>query len=111
MGTIDRKAAIAAYKERKTPAGIFAVRCKATGQVWVGRSRHLDTQQNGLWFALRLGSSMNRSLQAAWNACGEAAFAFEELERLPDEILPYVLQATLKERLAHWRAELGADLI
>ncbi|WP_414471320.1 GIY-YIG nuclease family protein [Microvirga sp. M2] len=111
MDTIDRKAAIAAYKERKTPAGIFAVRCSATGQVWVGRSRHLDTQQNGLWFTLRLGSGMNRSLQAAWNACGEAAFTFEELERLPEETLAYVLQATLKERLVHWKAELDAALI
>ena len=111
MGIIDRKAAIAAYKERKTPFGIFAVRCSATGQVWVGRSRHLDTQQNGLWFSLRLGSGMNRDLQAAWNAYGQAAFTFEELERLSDETLPYVRQAKLKERLAFWKVECGAALI
>jgi hypothetical protein len=111
MGIIDRKAAIAAYKERKVPFGIFAVRCSTTGQVWVGRSQHLDTQQNGLWFALKHGSGMNRDLQAAWNACGEAAFTFEELERLPDETLPYVRQAKLKDRLAHWKAELDAALI
>ncbi len=110
MGIIDRKAAIAAYKERKTPSGIFAVRCSATGQVWVGRSQHLDTQQNGLWFSLRLGSGMNRDLQAAWNAYGEAAFIFEELERLPDETLSYVRQAKLKERLAYWKAKLDAAL-
>jgi hypothetical protein len=111
MGIIDRKAAIAAYKERKTPFGIFAVRCSATGRVWVGRSQHLDTQQNGLWFSLRLGSGMNRDLQAAWKAHGEAAFTFEELERLSDETLPYVRQAKLKERLAFWKAELDAALV
>ena len=95
MGIVDRKSAIAAYKERKTPSGIFAVRCAATGQVWVGRSHHLDTHQNGLWIMLRIRSSLNRDLQAAWNACGEAAFIFEELERLPDETLSYVRQGAL----------------
>lgn len=33
----DRKAAIAAYKERKVIGGVYAVRCAATGEVWVGR--------------------------------------------------------------------------
>jgi hypothetical protein len=31
-----------------------------------------------------------------------------EVERLPDEALPYLRHAMLKERLAHWRAELAA---
>ena len=111
MAIVDRKAAIAAYKERKIPVGLFAVRCSTTDQVWVGRSRHLDTQQNGLWFSLRHGSGLNRDLQAAWDAHGEAAFAFEELERLPDETLPYGRQAKLKERLAFWKAALDATSI
>ncbi len=105
---IDRKAAIVAYKERTTPAGIYAVRCAATGQVWAGASRHLDTHRNGLWFALRMGSSPNRALQAAWTAHGEAAFAFEVVEQLPPETAPYLLQAELKERLAACRARLDA---
>jgi hypothetical protein len=111
MTTIDKKAAVAAYKERKTPFGIYTVRCSATGQAWVGRSQHLDTQQNGLWFALRHRSGRNRDLQAAWDAHGEATFTFAEVERLADETLPYLRQAMLKERLAYWRAELGAALL
>jgi hypothetical protein len=110
MKTIDRKAAVAAYKERKTPAGIFAIRCLSTGQVWVGQSQHLDTQQNGIWFTLKHGSSTNRELQAAWNKFGEAAFTFEALERLPDETLSYVRQSILKERLLAWRNSLNAAL-
>ena len=31
----DRKAAISAYKKREAAAGIYAVRCKASGEVWV----------------------------------------------------------------------------
>lgn len=60
MDKSARRAAVAAYKERKPEWGVFAVRCLATGQAWVGESRHLDTQQNGLWFALRHGSSPYR---------------------------------------------------
>ncbi|KAA2235794.1 GIY-YIG nuclease family protein [Salinarimonas soli] len=109
MAGIDRKAAIAAYKERKTAAGIFAVR-SPTGQVWVGRSQHVDTHRNGLWFALRLGTYPNPGLQAAWNE-GDGAFTFEVLERLDDETQPYLRQALLKERLAGWRDDLGAALV
>src|SRR5688500_7451243 len=43
------------YKERKVPAGIFSLRCAATGETWVGAARNLD-QKNGLMFSLRLGS-------------------------------------------------------
>ena len=35
----DRKAAIAAYKERKTIAGVFVVRCAASGEAWVGQDK------------------------------------------------------------------------
>ena len=35
-------------------------------------------------------------------------FTFEEMERLDEEELSYVRDRGLKERLAHWRAVLGA---
>ena len=108
----DRKRQLARdYKERKVSPGIYAIRCAATGEVWVAPSRNLDAQQNGIWFTLRLGTHLNRALQAVWNAQGEAALAFEIIERIEDEDLtPYLLDALLKERIAHWRAELGAGL-
>jgi len=37
-----RKAAVAAYRERKAKAGIYAVVCHATGQRWIGRAADLD---------------------------------------------------------------------
>ena len=75
MNSEDRKAAITAYKERKNVAGIYAVRCAASGQVWVGQTPNLDTIQNRIWFALRLGSNSNRDLQSAWSAHGGDNFA------------------------------------
>lgn len=74
--TVDRKAAIAAYKERKTIAGIYVVRCAASGEAWVGQAPNLATIQNRIWCSLRQGNHMCRSLQAAWTMHGEAGLAF-----------------------------------
>lgn len=108
MSTTDRKAAIAAYKERKTRAGIYAVRCAPAKAVWIGESRHIDTHRNGLWFALKHGSYPNPALQAAWRTHGEAAFTFEAIEILDDGLTPYLQGKMLKERRDHWRAALQA---
>ena len=106
----DRKTAIAAYKERKTIAGIYVIRCALTGEAWVGQAPNLETIQNRTWFTLRQGSHSCRSLQAAWNAHGEAGLTFGECERL-EEDSAYVRNALLKERVTHWRAELKAEAI
>ena len=95
------------YRERKRSEGIFAVRCAATGEAWVAASRHLDTQQNGIWFTLRQGSHLNKALQSAWNAHGETAFAYDVLEEVTDDN-PLLIASLLKEREQLWRAELGA---
>ncbi|MCR4522059.1 MULTISPECIES: GIY-YIG nuclease family protein [Bosea] len=111
MQTADRKAATAAYKERKSVAGIFAFHCEVAGLAWVGRAPDLATIENRLRFTLRHGSHRQRLMQAAWNAHGPEAFRFEALERLEDEDISYVLDRVLKERLAHWQAKLGAEAL
>lgn len=111
MKTDDRKAAIAAYKKRKSIAGIFAVRCAASGEAWVGRALDLDTIQNRIWFALRQGNHSNRELQGAWSAHGEAGLSFETLERLKEDELPYVRDTLMRERLSHWCAALNGATI
>ena len=107
----DKKAAIAAYKERKPAFGVFAVICSATGEAWVGASRHVDTQQNGLWFILRQGSGRHASLQAAWLRYGEAEFRFEELDRLREDYPEIGRMDELKRRQALWRERLRAESI
>jgi hypothetical protein len=111
MKTEDKKTAIAAYKERKTEAGIYAIRCAASGQAWVGQTPNLDTIRNRIWFSLRMGSHPNRELQAAWSAHGESDFSFEVLERLDDEELAYVRNTLLKEREMHWRSKLNGLVV
>jgi hypothetical protein len=111
MDRSERRAAIAAYKERKPVWGVFAIICRATGEAWVGKSRHLDTQQNGLWFALKLGSSPFPRLQKAWVLHGEAEFRFEVLERLREDFSPAGAADELKRRQALWRARLHAEAL
>ena len=109
--TIDRKSAIAAYKERKAAAGIYVVRCVASGEVWVGQTADLAKIQNRVWFTLRQDGHPCRSLQAAWNAHGEAGLTLSECERLDDEETGYVKNALLRKRQLHWLAELRAEAI
>jgi hypothetical protein len=104
-----RKAAIAAYKEIKTPAGVFAVRCAVDDQVWVMESRHLNTHQTSLWFSLRMGSYPDRTLQGAWKTHGEAAFSFDELERLPEDIAPSMVRTELKILSQAWKDRLAVQ--
>lgn len=109
--TSARKAAIAAYKERKSVAGIFVIRCTATAETWVGQTPDLEKIQNRIWFTLRQGSHSCRSLQAAWTAHGPDSLALEECERLEQEEVHYIRDALLKERVLHWRSQLNAEAV
>ena len=109
--TVDRKAALAAYKERRVPSGIFAVRCAASGQLWLGRAADLASIRNRLWFALGLGNFHRPAMQAAWNEHGESCFSFEVVERLDTESGEPVDDIDLKRSLAHWRDAMGADAV
>lgn len=104
----DRKAAISAYKERKVEAGIYSIRCAASGETWVGRAPDLSTIQNRIWFTLRQGINSHGSLQQGWNAHGPDAFTFEILEQLEDEDSAYIRDRALNDRLMHWTETLGA---
>ena len=104
-----RKALMRDYRDRKVEAGIYAVRCTATHQVWVGATPDLSTRRNGLWFTLTHGTHSDKALQAAWSAHGEANFAFEPLEAIDDEALgPLGRASLLKDRRSAWMVALDA---
>lgn len=111
MPPLDKRALSAAYKERKSVAGVYALRCAASAEAWVGRALDIDKVWNRLQFSLVGRASPHRDLQAAWNAHGASAFSFEVLERLEEEALTFARDAKLKERLDHWREKLDASAI
>ena len=105
---MDKREARKEFKLRTTPKGIFAVRCLASGDVWVSATDHLDSARNGVWFQLRNGLHQNKTLQAVWNAHGEGGFEFEVLETLPEDVSSVALGDLLRERQKHWQAKLHA---
>ncbi len=111
MRPSEKKAAIAAYKERKVVGGIYAVRCLPSGRRWIGWAANLATIQNRVWFGLRMGTSPHRTLQSAWNAHGAESFVLEEVERLDDEALTFVRDRVAKERHTYWCATFQAEAI
>ncbi len=109
MDRESRRAVVAAYKERESASGVYAVLCTATGETWVGCSNHVDTRRNGLWFELRLGTSRHDCLQAAWREHGEGEFRFEELDRLRPDFPKLSRTDELHKRAALWRERLAAS--
>lgn len=96
--TAERKTAIRKFKERKPRVGVFAVRCTAAAQTWVGSPRNLDATKNRFWFCLCSGVHPDKSLQCEWNTCGEQAFQYETLEELEDDLSPLAITDLLKEK-------------
>lgn len=111
MSTTDRRRMIRDYKEQTPQVGVFALRCPASGETWVGTSKNLGQQPNGIAFSLKMGASgrLNRDLMAAAAAHGPDAVAFEVLEVIDAEKLgTYGVDSQLKDRLAHWLQALSA---
>ena len=106
-----RKAAVEAYKRQPVIAGVFAVICTATGEAWVGKSRRIDAEQNGLWFSLRMGSSPFKALQAVWSAHSPEDFRFEILDLLPEDISTAACKDELARRAKLWIARLQAHAL
>ena len=103
-----RKDAVREFKERKVALGVFAVRCTATGRVWVDTTRNLGAAKNACWFCLRTGSHRDKSLQEEWNAHGEEKFQYEILETLDEDLHPLAVADLLKAARSRWMAQLGA---
>jgi hypothetical protein len=100
------------YAERERSRGVYAVRCAASGEVWVSSSHNLDTQKNSVWFTLRMGGHPNKAVQAAWNAHGEGAFSYDRVEEVSvDSLTPMGLRDLLKVRERHWREALRAGVL
>jgi len=106
---MDRKQAIADWKNRKPPRGAYSVRFGSGGAVWVDSTPDLDAARNRLLGALRIGAHINPYLQAAWNEHGETAFRYEVLEKLDDDLSPMAWRDLLKEKKKLWMAKLKAD--
>jgi hypothetical protein len=106
-----RKAALAAFRERKLRVGIYAIRCLASNERWVGRSADLEAIKKRILFTLTHRSNPHRSLQEAWNSFGAANIVFEEIEVLAEDLSEMAQELWLKKKLQEWVAGLQAKRI
>lgn len=106
----SRKAAIRAYKEQKPARGVFAVRCSATGHVWVDSAMDLRAAENRTWSSLRYGDvHAPKAITGEYGTHGRDAFAYEILETLDEDTPAMSLRDVLRERKLHWLEKLAAS--
>ena len=99
------------FKERKVPRGIFAIRCSATADVWVGSSPNLNAARNSMWFQLRGGLSRHATLQHAWKQHGEEAFMLDILEQFEDDVSPLLLNELYTRKKKEWAQTLSSQIL
>jgi hypothetical protein len=87
---------------------MYLVRFSEQGPIFVDATPDLYAAKNGLLATLRMGLQWNKALQAEWNKHGEAAFHFEVLEKLEDDLSTMAWRDLLKEKKKEWLQELGA---
>jgi hypothetical protein len=82
------------YLQRKPIIGVFQIRNKVNGKIFLGSGLNLDALRNRNRMELNLGSHRNELLQKDWKEYGENSFVFEilrEIEQKDNEQINYIL--------------------
>ncbi len=104
---VDQRALKKAYKETHRPMGVFAIRNRTNGKVFLGSSQNLPGALNRHRFQLTMCSHQNRALQADWTSLGDDAFEIEILDELkPKEGAPVDPVRELAVLLELWMEKL-----
>ena len=107
--TQSRKDAIRAYKERKVARGIFAIRCAATGSVWVDSAMDLDMSEKRTWSMLRFADvQADKTAVAEFREHGQEAYTYEVLEKLDEDVAEMSVRDLLRDRKKHWLLQMNA---
>ncbi|MFC7687938.1 GIY-YIG nuclease family protein [Ureibacillus sp. GCM10028918] len=95
------------FQEIETVAGVYQIKNKVNGKLFVESTRNLKTI-NGVKFTLNNNTHMNKKLQSDWNEVGKEAFTIEILDTLKnDEDNPYYNEKeALKELEQKWLDQL-----
>lgn len=78
-------------------AGVYMIRCKVSGKVYIGSSQNIEDRWRRHKGELRLGKHHSFKLQAAWNKYGEDAFELVVLEVVACGFVSIVEQAYINK--------------
>jgi len=79
---MNRKEKIKEYKQSMQPMGIYQIRNKMNGKVFLGSSKDLRGILNRVKFQLKNNLHINKDMQNDFNEIGEENFSFEILDYL-----------------------------
>lgn len=109
MDREKRRELMESYKSRHPEMGVVAIRCTATGDVFVGASKDTKADINSNRFKLASGSHRNRELAQLWSRYGPDAFEFYVESVLdyddPEEDHGEELEALVVQALAKYNAK------
>jgi len=97
------------YREAGPRPGVYAIRHLPSGCLLLDGANDPRAALNRHLFELRMKQHRNRALQKDWNDGGEAVFAFDVLDHVPDSADPaFDPKRELLALVALWREELRA---
>ena len=91
MDKAQRKAMVEQWKLRRPEMGVISIRCKATGEAFLGASKDTKADFNSNRAKLSMGSHPNKRLAALWEQYGEEVFEWSVLNwitKIPGTITP-----------------------
>lgn len=80
--SIDKKAAIRAYKERPVTGGVYRIRDEKSGECWYFSELDLPACRNRFEFSRSTGLCTRDVLRKSWERDGAEAFSFEICETI-----------------------------
>ncbi len=76
MDKARRKILVEEWKNRRPEMGVISLRCKATGEAFLGISKETKADFNSIRVKLSSGTHPNKRLTELWNQYGEEGFEF-----------------------------------
>jgi hypothetical protein len=70
------------YKQMKFQMGVFRIRNKKNGKIWIGSGINIPAVLNSEKFQLNIGMHPNKVLQKDWTELGEDNFSCEVIEEI-----------------------------
>ena len=104
---MNKKELINQYKQTIQPMGIYQIKNKKNGKIYVGSAKNLQGKLNSNKFQLKNGLHFIKEMQNDYNEIGEELFSFDILDYLkPKEDLNYDYTKELKILEEMWLAKL-----
>lgn len=70
------------YKNRVVIGGVYCIKCKDNGKIWIRPTKDIKGSKNRFEFSVSINSSPENCMLKEWRHYGAKAFSFEVLEEI-----------------------------